>query len=204
MGEGTGLGLSVVRGIVQAHDGAIVVSSLPAAGTTFTIYLPAARAQTETGASTVSDTGTHSTTFHGQSRRLLYVDDDESIVFLVRRLLERRGFKVSGFTDAREALQALAADPTAFDLMLSDYNMPNLSGLDVARAVRDIRADLPVGIVSGFIDERLLSQAKSVGVRELIVKAGDVKEFCEAIQRLMDSLPPAAQPLAATGTAISA
>ena len=117
------------------------------------------------------------------------------MVLLVTRLLERRNFVVSGFTDASAAIALLRGDPAAFALVVTDYNMPYLSGLDVARAVRDIRADLPVAVVSGFIDETLLSHAREAGVRELIVKTVDVAEFCTSIQRLADNvaatLPPA-------------
>ena len=124
----------------------------------------------------------------GAGRRLLYIDDDDGMVLLVTRLLERRNFVVSGFTDASAAIDLLRGDPAAFALVVTDYNMPYLSGLDVARAVRDIRADLPVAIVSGFIDETLLSHAKAAGVRELIVKTVDVAEFCASIQRLADNV----------------
>jgi PAS domain S-box-containing protein len=181
MGEGTGLGLSVVRGIVRAHEGAIVVASESGKGTTFTIYLAVATSPAAHGspkAKAIASPATH----HGL--RVLYIDDDDSLVMLIERLLERRHFVVTGFTDAQLAIDRLRKDPTAFDLVVSDYNMPYLSGLDVARAVREIRADLPVAVASGFIDERLLAQAKEAGIRELIVKAVDVAEFCEAVERL--------------------
>jgi CheY-like chemotaxis protein len=119
--------------------------------------------------------------------RLLYVDDDESLVFLVTRLLSRRGYKVSGFTDQAEALAALRAAPDEYDLVLTDYNMPGMSGLDVAREVRAIRASLPVAVASGFIDETLRAEAAGAGVRELIFKADSVEEFCAAVQRLAET-----------------
>jgi PAS domain S-box-containing protein len=187
MGEGTGLGLSVVRGIVQAHEGAIVTESQPGSGTTFTLYFP-----TATAADAVHAPGASVATVEqscGNGRSLLYIDDDEAMVFLVKRLLERRGYRVSAFVDAREALEVFRADPRAFVSVISDYNMPYLSGLDVAHAVRAIRADIPVVIVSGFIDDRLLSQSKNAGVRELLVKTLDVTEFCEAIHRHATDAP---------------
>lgn len=185
MGEGTGLGLSVVRGIVHAHEGAIVVASEPGKGTTFTLYFAVATSPAAHGdpkAKAIATPATH----HGA--RVLYIDDDDSLVILIERLLERRHFVVTGFTDAQVAIDLLRKDPTAFDLVVSDYNMPYLSGLDVARAVREIRADLPVAVASGFIDERLLSQAKDAGIRELIVKSVDVAEFCEAVERLAGTI----------------
>jgi len=188
MGEGTGLGLSVVRGILHSHEGAIVVNSRPGRGTTFTLYLPTAPAQMSAPAGNAVIVDANPAAPIGDGRRLLYIDDDESLTDLITRLLDRQGYRVSAFVDARAAIEKLRADPSAFDLVVSDYNMPYLSGLDVARQVRKIRADLPVGVISGFIDERLLMQAKDAGVRELIVKAADAAEIGAAIRRLAESV----------------
>ncbi len=202
--EGTGLGLSVVHGIVHAHDGAILVASQPGEGATFTIYFPV----TETPA--VSQDLPHNaephnavaaTPAHG-SQHILYIDDDEALVFLVQRTLERRGYRVSGYTDQREALATLRSDAAAFDLVVTDYNMPGMSGLDVARAVRAIRADLPLAVASGFIDEKLLAEAEGAGVRELIFKANAVEDLCDAFVRVMhkvcmDGMPE--EPVAVIG-----
>jgi PAS domain S-box-containing protein len=182
--EGTGLGLSVVYGIVQGHEGAILVDSAPGKGTTFTIYLPA----TDAGAPAPELDESAATTAPTRSlkggQHILYIDDDESLVFLVQRLLERRGFRISGYTNQSEALSALRVDPAGFDLVVSDYNMPGMSGLDVARQVRAIRADLPVAVASGFIDEELRAQADGAGVVKLIFKADAAEDFCEAFALL--------------------
>ena len=183
--EGTGLGLAVVHGIVKAHEGAIAVDSAPGKGTTFTLYLPAAGAQAGAPASDQGAAAAAPPLRPGGGRHILYLDDDESLVFLVQRLLERRGYRVSGYIDQGEALAALRADAHLFDLVVSDYNMPGMSGLDVARAVRTIRADLPVAVASGFIDEALRAQAGAAGVRELIFKASTVDDFCAVVQRLL-------------------
>lgn len=190
MGEGTGLGLSVVRGIMKAHEGAIVVESRLGKGTTFTLYLPAAPVQVHAPLKVTNGVGNdaYSVLQPGDGRRVLYVDDDEAIVFLVKRLLDRQGYVVSGFFDARAAIETFRSDPYAFDFVVTDYNMPYLSGLDVARAVHGIRPQMPVAIVSGFIDENLLAHARETGVTELIVKAVDIGEYCAAIQRLAEGV----------------
>jgi two-component system, cell cycle sensor histidine kinase and response regulator CckA len=185
--EGTGLGLSVVHGIVQTHEGAITVVSQPGKGSTFAVYLPAAEALTR--AQTRDEVPAAKAPIGAPcGQRILYLDDDESLVFLVQRLLQRRGFRIRGYTDQQEALADLRADPVAFDLVVTDYNMPGMSGLDVARAVRAIRPDLAVAIASGFIDETLQSQAEGAGVRELIFKANAVEDLCEAFARLAQAV----------------
>ena len=188
VGEGTGLGLSVVYGIVQTHGGALTAHSEPGKGTIFTMYLPAADAPAlgNADAPALGKRGNAVTQAltPESAKHILYIDDDEALVSLVTRLLNRRGFRVIGHTNQKEALAALRAEPGAFDLVLTDYNMPGMSGLDVAREVRTIRADLPVAITSGFIDEDLSASATDAGVSEVIFKATSVDEYCAVIQRL--------------------
>jgi two-component system, cell cycle sensor histidine kinase and response regulator CckA len=186
VGEGTGLGLSVVHGIAQTHEGAIVVDSAPGKGTTFTLYLPAAK--TLANVPMPDESAAVTAQRPGDDKHVLYLDDDEALVFLVKRLLERRGFRVSGYTNQQEALAALRADPAAFDLVVSDYNMPGMSGLAVAREVHTIRADLTVVVASGFIDEALQANAHAAGVQELIFKVDAVQELCETFARLAQAV----------------
>ncbi len=105
-------------------------------------------------------------------------------MFLCARLFERRGHRVTTFTNQADALAALQANPFAFDLFLTDYNMPGPSGLEVTRAALAIRADLPVAMASGFVDEALQRVAAEAGVVELIFKASDIDEFCDTVDRL--------------------
>ena len=186
MGEGTGLGLSVVHGIVHGHEGVITVDSAPGKGSTFTIYLQAAEADADAGTQVLNLGAEASLPAHNMESglRILYVDDDESLVFLVERLLLRHGYRVAPYTRPEAALQALRADPAAYDMVLTDYSMPGMSGLDVAREARALNPNLPVAVTSGFIDETLRVQAETAGVRNVIFKADDVEVFCESVHRV--------------------
>jgi signal transduction histidine kinase/CheY-like chemotaxis protein len=194
-GEGTGLGLSVVHGIVQAHSGAIEVQSALGKGTTFTVYLPVAKWTGEAPNATWATRAAASVNSDGRNERqhILYLDDDQALASLMKRLLERRGYRVSSFVSQEEALAALRDAPDAFHVVVTDYNMPGMSGLDVARAVRTIRADLPVAVASGFVDVALRENAYQAGVREVIFKADDLETFCAAVQRLVEGSGIASQ-----------
>jgi CheY-like chemotaxis protein len=166
---------------MKAHGGAVTVTSEPGKGSTFSLYFPAA-VSVETGApAKVALIGTR---LMGAGRHILYLDDEEPLVFLVTRMLERQGYRVSGFTRADEALAAVRADPGQFDLVVSDLNMPGASGLDVAREVKRLRPDLPVVLASGYITDELRAKAPEAGVRELIYKPNTVDELCAVVGRL--------------------
>jgi len=194
-GEGTGLGLAVVHGITQDHGASIAVQTAPGEGAVFRVYFPAAEAPADSAREARAEAAPRylmaedgeAPIRQGQGKSMLYLDDDESIVFLMTRLLERQGYRVSGYTDPQEALTAVRAEPNRFDLAVTDYNMPGMSGLDVACALREIRADLPVAIASGYITEELRAQAPAAGVIELLYKPDTVDELCEVIARLANT-----------------
>ena len=191
VGQGTGLGLSVVHGVMGNHAGAVDVQSTPGKGTLFTLYFPAAMpsAQAHVGTEPATQPATTNITASAmpqRSRHVMYVDDDQALVFLVQRLLRRRGYEVSGFTDPREAAAALRADPQKFDLLVTDYNMPGYSGVDLLREVREIRADLPVALASGHVTAEIEHSALAAGARALIHKPNDVQELCDTVDRLVN------------------
>lgn len=119
-----------------------------------------------------------------QIRRALHIDGDCLQLSLFKRLFERRGYRVSACTESQEALNALRTDPAAFDLVLTDYNMPGLSGVEIAYEVRAIRGDLAVAVLSGFIDETFHAQATAACVRALISKADPIETLYPLGQRL--------------------
>lgn len=179
--RGTGLGLSVVHGIVKAHHGAISLESVPGAGTTFRIYFPAIAGPCAEALPKPAVAGSA----RGSGQHVLYLDDDEAMVFLVTRMLEGFGYRVSGYEIAEQALAAVRAAPGDFDLVVTDFNMPGLSGLEVAQELARMRPDLPVVITSGYITEELRANAHQAGVRHLIYKPNTVDTLCEIIQRLL-------------------
>jgi len=187
VGQGTGLGLAVVHGVMRTHKGAVDVHSAPGQGSRFTLYFPAAEDEAATPAPLPSPaTPTPTTQPSAQrSHHVMYVDDDEALVFLVRRLLRRRGYQVSGFTDPHEATAALRAEPQRYDLLVTDYNMPGYSGIDLVREARRIRADLPVALASGYVTAEIEQAAMAEGASALIHKPNDVEELCATVQRLV-------------------
>lgn len=118
-------------------------------------------------------------------QHILYIDDDPVLVDLFTYMLQRRGYRVSGHVNAFTALQVLRADPDGFDLVVVDQEMPALTGLQVARAVRDIRANLPVALASGYITEELRLQARSAGVREVVFKPEAMKDLYQMADRVL-------------------
>ncbi len=187
VGQGTGLGLSVVHGIVKAHGGAITVTSQPGRGSTFTLYFPAAEAAEESALPHHAAAELHAVP---GGQHVLYIDDEEALVFLVTRMLERLGYRVSGYTRAAAALAAVRADPSQFDLVVTDLNMPGMSGLEVARELARLRPDLPVVLASGYITEELRALAPEAGVRQLMYKPNTVDELCAVVQRLVGEWKP--------------
>ncbi len=183
-GKGTGLGLAVVHGILRDHDAVLEVQSAPGEGSTFSVYLPAVAGAAAPVPASVAQQVRPQRAAAPQGARILYVDDDEMIAFLMERLLQREGYRVTVFSDAALALAAVQDRAEPFDLVITDYNMPGMSGLDFARAVRALRPGLPVAITSGYIAEELRAQAPAAGVSELIYKPDTVEELFAAVDRL--------------------
>jgi PAS domain S-box-containing protein len=182
VGQGTGLGLSVVHGIVRSHGGIVRVQSTLGKGSTFHVYLPMAQPPCIAAG---AEAGRPAAASKGIGQHVLYVDDDEVMLLMVQRLLEREGYEVSVCDSAARALEALHAEPGRFDLVVSDFNMPEVSGVELARQIARLRPGLPVIISSGFVTDELHAAAAAVGVRALMYKEQTLEELPRLVQSLL-------------------
>ncbi|HEX3150255.1 MAG TPA: response regulator [Gemmataceae bacterium] len=178
-GVGTGLGLSVVHGVVQNHEGAIIVESRPGDGTTFEVYLPVVAAPSWSGDSPVSDKTVAVTV----SRRILFVDDEAAIARLAQVMLKSLGHTATTFGKPAEGVAALQADPTSFDLVITDLTMPGMTGVELARKVRQIRPDIPIILSSGYADEVPEETLKELGIVEVLPKPFQMQALGSAVVR---------------------
>jgi PAS domain S-box-containing protein len=189
VGEGTGLGLSVVHGIIKSHGGAISVYSEPGRGTTFNLYFPASREAVARVAEPVREAQP------GRSERVLYVDDDEALVMLVTRTLERLGYQVTGYTDAARALEKFRSSPRDFDAVVTDLSMPVMSGFDLAAAMLAVRADIPIVMTSGYVRPEDQERALRMGLRDLILKPDTIEQLGRTLDQVFLQARSTAKPV---------
>jgi len=177
-GEGTGLGLAVVHGIVVGCGGAIDVQSQPGVGTVFDVYFPryTERAPSAQDPAKPPQIG---------REHILVVEDEDQIGRMLTETLTRLGYRVTSSSRGDEALEVFAADPTAFDLVLTDQAMPGMMGTELARELLELRPDLPVVLCTGFSHILSEEDAHQVGVRELVMKPIMRSELSEAIRRAL-------------------
>jgi PAS domain S-box-containing protein len=182
VGDGTGLGLSVVHGIVADLGGGIDVTSAPGAGTRFDIWLPAA------GEATAAPREAAEQLPLGRGEIVLIVDDERSLVALVEEIVAKLGYEPVGFTSSRLALDAFRAEPERFDAVLTDESMPDLTGTDFVHLIRSLRPEIPIVMMSGHGDERLLRRARDAGVDDLLRKPLHGRDIAEALARSLGSV----------------
>jgi len=187
VGQGTGLGLSVVHGIMTAHAGAIDVESEPGRGSSFHLYFPLLphRPQRAEVAAAPAQAPT------GRGQHVMVVDDDPAMLLMVESLLQRAGYRVTGIDQPREAAALLQRDPGGYDLVVTDYNMPELTGMELAAEIGRIRADLPVVISSGFISDEMRAAAQQAGVKALMQKEYTLEQLGGIVHAVLNPLPGA-------------
>ena len=177
VGVGTGLGLSLVHGIVTDLGGGIEVTSTPGAGTTFAVWLPwsgraAALALAETGVP------------QGHGERILLVDDEVALVHLGEEMLAALGYEAAGYTSSAQALAAFSADPQRFDAVLTDETMPQLSGSQMALQMRKIRPGIPILLMSGYVGPSIAALARQANVDDLLPKPLVSRDIAKALAGL--------------------
>ena len=185
VGGGTGLGLAIVYGIVSDSRGAISVASRKGEGSRFEIYLPRAEV------APVTDTGAERAPQRGAHQRILVVDDEAPLLEMMAVLLRRLGYQPTEFSNPQQALAAFRADPSAYDLLLTDEAMPGMVGTALARAVRSIRPEIPVLVITGRAEEPLMRAAAEAGVAEVLLKPIESRELAAALARHMAARPAA-------------
>ena len=177
-GRGTGLGLSVVHGILASYSGAVTVYSEPGKGTAFHLYFPAANGEARESAQQ------HEEISRDRHERVLYVDDEQALVMLGMRKLEKLGYQVSGFTDPIAALEALRTNSGYFDVLITDLSMPQMPGLDLAQKIRELRPDLPVVVTSGYVRPEDEEKAQRLGIYNFIAKPISLDELTVTLDRI--------------------
>lgn len=178
-GEGTGLGLSVVHGIVKDHGGHIAVSTEFGKGSTFHVYLPAIETvfPAEIGPQPA---------IQGGNERILFLDDEEMLVELNFQRLSNLGYQVVTSTSSVDALKLFETEPDGFDLVITDYTMPVMTGIDLARALLAIKPGTPVILISGLNEKILPEKIQETGIRAFLPKTAGKRELAELIRRVLD------------------
>ncbi len=179
VGQGTGMGLAVVHGIVKAHEGIVVVRSEKGKGTVFTLHLPATDASSEPLPKPVE-------TLIKGNESILFVDDEDLVVELSHQILERLGYRVKSTQDPLEALKWFRSDPGAFDLVITDMTMPKISGDRLAKTLMEIRPDIRVILSTGYSERISEEKAREMGIRALIMKPIEIVKLSAAVRAALD------------------
>ncbi|MDH5672336.1 MAG: ATP-binding protein [Myxococcales bacterium] len=179
--SGTGLGLSVVDGIARNHGGAICCESQLGRGSTFRFYLPLAHAPE------LLPSDRPPASEPGVGERIYYLDDEKALVSVVCEQLNNRGYRCQGGATPHELLAMLRKDPQSLDLLITDQRMPEQSGIDVARKVRELSPELPILLITGYLDSRVETQARELGIEEIVDKPASGATLSAAVARALAS-----------------
>ena len=179
VGSGSGLGLSVVHGIISNYGGAIVVDSSPGKGSTFIIYLPKYAGE-------LLEPDKLSKKLLKGDEYILFVDDEPEITFMGKKMLENLGYKVTISSNSLSALEEFYSKPTKYSLLVTDQNMPNMTGTELASKMKSIQPDLKVIIITGYSDTLSEEVLEETGISEVILKPMILDDFSKIIRRVLD------------------
>lgn len=183
VGEGTGMGLAVVHGIVQDRKGGIIVDSEEGRGTTFTIYLPASEGQS------VEVKAEQETEVPRGTERILFVDDEPMLIKMGRQMLERLGYNVETRASGTDALECFRLDPHRFDLVITDMTMPGMRGDRLAEEILASRKDIPIILCTGYSTQTSKVKAEETGIRAFVMKPLTQHELANTVRRVLDEKP---------------
>lgn len=175
-----GMGLPVTYGIVKSYNGAITVESKVGKGTVFTVYLPKIESPAEKEAPEKHVDA-------GNGERILFIDDEQAIVDVAGAMLRKLGYTVTTMCNAKEALEGFLKDPYAFDVVITDQTMPDATGVVLARKMLRARPDIPIILCTGYSEMASPEKAKSMGIREFVMKPLVKSEVAEVVRRALDS-----------------
>jgi CheY-like chemotaxis protein len=182
VGKGSGLGLAVVHGIVKRHEGAIAVCSKPGLGTTFTVYLP----KIEQRVSEIPEIS--EAPIAEGAERILFVDDEITLVDVGKRILSHLGYSVVATTSSVEALEIFKSRPNSFDLVITDFTMPMMTGTDLAEKLMSIRPEIPVILCTGFTEKITEEKAKEMKFRAFVLKPLNLRDMAAIVKSVLDEV----------------
>ncbi|MEN8759962.1 MAG: response regulator [Desulfobacterales bacterium] len=182
-GEGTGLGLSVVHGIIQALKGSVQVDSCPDSGAIFHVFLPCAASQDE-------PTVIQPIALPTGNEQILLVDDEEVLAAMGKQMLEHLGYRVTVRTGSSDALNTFQSQPQDFDLVISDRTMPRMTGFELAKRIKTIRPDIPIILCTGYSDELEIERAAALGISRMVMKPLGMNELADAVRSALDTAEP--------------
>jgi signal transduction histidine kinase/ActR/RegA family two-component response regulator len=188
-GQGTGLGLSVVHGIVKSHDGVILVQSQPGQGTEFQIFLPVQ------DKNRIVPPQASKPASSGSGQRILLVDDEPSISNVLSQMLSRTGYFVTAHTDPQEALKEFLARPAEFDLLYTDLTMPGMTGVELAKRIFEVRPDLPVVLTTGFGGDVVANAITHTHILKVLEKPVPPSIVADVVQEILRTRGKTAAPL---------